>query len=85
LDRVAPGWRDVVDLNQSRSATRAAFVAYWVSMMERLGLPPAKHAELVSGSRNQRLYWLVFASRHPRAHEFWDKIRNVSGQSELPL
>ena len=58
LDRVAPGWREAVDLKQSKSATRAAFVAYWVSLMQRLGLPPAEHAELVSGTKNQRLYWL---------------------------
>lgn len=85
LDRVAPGWRDAVELRQAKSSTRAAFVGYWVSLMQRLGLPPARHAELVSGTKNQRLYWLVFASRHPLAHEFWDKIRNLSGQSELPL
>ena len=83
LDRVAPGWREVVDLRQSKRATRAAFVAYWASKIEALGLPPAKHAELVSGSKNQRLYWLVFASRHALARQFWDKIRNVSGQGEL--
>jgi len=85
LDRVAPGWRDTVNLNQSKRATRAAFVAYWASLIEELGLPPARQAELVSGSKNQRLYWLVFASRHKRAREFWDKIRIVSGQGELPL
>ncbi len=85
LDRVAPGWRQAVNLQQSKSSTRAAFVAYWVSLMQRLGLPPAEHAELVAGTKNQRLYWLVFASRHPLAHKFWDGIRNISGQSELPL
>jgi three-Cys-motif partner protein len=86
LDRFAPGWRQAIDLNQTRAATRAAIVGYWVSRMEALGLSPSGHAELVTGPvRNQRLYWLVFASRHELAKEFWDKIRNVSGQGELSL
>jgi three-Cys-motif partner protein len=84
LDHFAPGWRTAVDVNQSKSATRAAYIAYWASKMEALGLPPARRAELVSGTtKNQRLYWLVFVSRSDFAKGLWDKIRNVSGQSEL--
>jgi three-Cys-motif partner protein len=82
LDSFAPGWRDFVDLKQGRSATRAAYIRYWLSKIEALGFPPGRF-ELISGSKKQRLYWLVLISRHRRAGEFWDKIRNVSGQSEL--
>ena len=86
LDRFAPGWREAVDLKQSKVATRAGFIAYWASRIEALGLPPAERAELVSGTtKNQRLYWLVFVSRHELAKQFWDEIRNVSGQGELSL
>jgi three-Cys-motif partner protein len=84
LDRFAPGWRKAVDLKQGKQATRAAFIAYWASQIEALGLPPAEHAELVSGpTKNQRLYWLVFVSRSDFAKKLWDKIRNLSGQGEL--
>lgn len=83
LDHFAPGWRSTVDINQSKSATRAAYIAYWASKMEALGLPPARY-ELVSGkTKNQRLYWLVFVSHSDFAKGLWDKIRNVSGQGEL--
>ena len=82
LDRFAPGWRDSVDNRQSQVATRRAFIRYWMSKMEGIGLPPGR-TELISGSKNQRLYWLVLVSRHKRASEFWDKIRNVTGQGEL--
>lgn len=83
LDRFAPGWRAEVDLKQSKSATRAAYIAYWTAKMESLGLPPARY-ELVSGTtKNQRLYWLVFVSHSSFAAGLWDKIRNVSGQGEL--
>ncbi len=71
LEKFAPGWRSVVDLEQSKQAVRAALLAHWVSRMKALGLPPARHAELVSGAaRNQRLYWLVFVSRSDFAKGF---------------
>jgi three-Cys-motif partner protein len=82
LEGFAPGWRKAVDLKQSKQAIRAALLAHWASKMEMLGLPPAQHAELVSGtSKNQRLYWLVFVSRSNFAKGLWDKIR--SGQGKL--
>lgn len=83
LDRFAPGWRKSVSLKQSKSATRAAYIDYWATEMEKLGFAPARY-ELVRGpTKNQRLYWLVMVSHHKLAQEFWDKIRNVSGQGEL--
>ncbi len=84
LERFAPGWRQHVDLSQSQRGIRAGILAYWAGKIEQLGLSSAEHAELITGSeRNQRLYWLVMVSRHKLAKEFWDKIRNVSGQGEL--
>jgi three-Cys-motif partner protein len=84
LERFAPGWRSAVDLKQSKKAVRAMLLAHWASLIETLGLPPARHAELVSGTtKNQRLYWLVFVSRSDFAKSLWDKIRNLSGQGEL--
>jgi three-Cys-motif partner protein len=84
LDVFAPGWRSAIDLNQSQRAIRAAVLVYWASKISLLGLPPAEHAELVSGpTKNQRLYWLVFVGRHELATRFWDKIRSVTGQGQL--
>ena len=83
LDSFAPGWRNWVSLKQSKSATRAAYIGYWAAEMEKLGFAPARY-ELVRGpTKNQRLYWLVMVSHHKLAQDFWDKIRNVSGQGEL--
>lgn len=84
LDRFAPGWRTVVDLRQSQRATRAAYIEYWISKTTACGLPPARHAELVSGTtKNRRLYWLIFVSRSDFAKSLWDRIRNLSGQGQL--
>jgi three-Cys-motif partner protein len=86
LDRFAPGWRKAVNINRSLERVRAAVVKYWIGLIRALDMTVLDEAiELVKGSKNQRLYWLVFASRHPLAHDFWNKIRNVSGQQELPL
>jgi len=86
LERFAPGWRQHVSLDQSQQRIRAALLSYWAGKFETLGLAPAERAELISGQeRNQRLYWLVLVSREKLARDFWEKIRNVSGQRELPL
>jgi hypothetical protein len=31
----------------------------------------------VTAENNQPLYWLAFAARHPKALEFWEKIRDL--------
>jgi three-Cys-motif partner protein len=86
FDRFAPGWRSKVDLNQGLQAIRAAVLSHWQQLVKGLGFVlKMGSVELVRGSKNQRLYWLAFASRHEKANEFWDKIRNVSGQRELGL
>ncbi len=86
LESFAPGWRKVVDVRQTQPAIRAAILEYWGEKIESLGLSFAKHAALISGAeRNQRLYWLVFASRSDFAVGLWDKIRNISGQADLGL
>jgi three-Cys-motif partner protein len=82
LDLVAPGWRTAVDLKQSMKAVRSDYVNYWSSKMKDLGFSH-RGVELVTGSQNQRLYWLVFLSRSEFANDLWDKIRNISGQKSL--
>lgn len=84
LDRFAPGWRKVVDTRRPQHAVRAAILEYWAGKIEALGLPPSRHAQLISGTlRNQRLYWLVLAARHDLARQLWNKIRSPKRQGEL--
>jgi three-Cys-motif partner protein len=74
FDEFAPDWRKQVSLDANLQSVRAAMIEYWSDLVERLGLPRAKHTELIKGTGNQRLYWLMLLSRHPRAHQFWNKI-----------
>jgi three-Cys-motif partner protein len=84
LDEVAPGWRSAIDLRQSENSLRVAYVSYWQFKMQELGFTH-RGVELVTGSKNQRLYWLVFLSRSEFANDLWDKIRHISGQGQLGL
>ncbi|MDE2111317.1 MAG: three-Cys-motif partner protein TcmP [Alphaproteobacteria bacterium] len=84
LDAFAPGWRTAVDHKaKSRHSARAAILNYWCGLVEQLGFSRPRY-DLVTGSKNQRLYWLAFISREPIANDFWEKIRYISGQGDLP-
>jgi len=85
LDVFAPGWRQHTDPKQGQRGFRAALLTYWQSLVRRLGFQHQRAGELVTGTGGQRLYWLIFLSRHSIANDFWDKIRNVGGQGELTL
>jgi three-Cys-motif partner protein len=75
LEAFAPGWRNIVKLNQSQNAIRAALLDYWLTKIRKLGVAPAQGIALVSGEKNQRLYWLVFVSRSDFATRLWEDIR----------
>jgi three-Cys-motif partner protein len=83
LDRFAPGWRNVVDKRQSDLNIRRAIFQHWLSLIKKLDMEASEGIEPVVGSNNQPLYWLVLVARHERAHEFWEKIRNVNVQWEF--
>jgi hypothetical protein len=61
-----------VDKNQE--TLRAAIIQYWSGKVMELGLPRAKHCELIKGTQGQRLYWLILLARHRLAHSLWSKI-----------
>jgi three-Cys-motif partner protein len=83
LEIFAPGWRSNVNLNQSQSAIRAELLDYWLGKIRKLGVAPAQGIALVSGERNQRLYWLVFVSRSDFATGLWEDIRESTQRNLL--
>jgi three-Cys-motif partner protein len=85
FDHFAPDWRKHVSRDTNQKSFRAAIVAYWSDLVFRLGLPRARHMELIKGEGNQRLYWLALLSRHPLAHQFWQKISSEAKQPTLPF
>jgi three-Cys-motif partner protein len=74
FDKFAPGWRNHVGTDMNQVSLRAAILQYWSEKVEKLGLPRANHCELITGPQGQRLYWLIFLSKHELAHSLWQKI-----------
>ena len=85
LDRVAPGWRNAIDEREADRNIRQGFLNHWLKLIRGLDMQPSQGIELVSGSNNRPLYWLVLVARHNLAGEFWDKIRNVTPQGRLDI
>ncbi len=82
LDSFAPGWREHVDVSRDPKLVRAKILEYWRGLLKAEDMATTETAELIVGSKNQRLYWLAFAARHERALEFWEKVRNVDGDPQ---
>jgi three-Cys-motif partner protein len=83
LDAFMPGWRERVNVNRKDSEVRADLLRHWLESIRNLGTSPAEGIELVSATRGQRLYWLVFVSAHELGRRLWDDIRNIHLQGRL--
>ncbi len=83
LDAFMPGWRENLDSNRNDQAVRTYLLHHWLGLIRELGKSPAEGIELVSATRGQRLYWLVFVSAHELGHKLWNDIRNVDVQGRL--
>ncbi len=71
LDEFAPSWRNAVDLAQPEDSARPHFVQYWIGLLKSLGFGGEVRFELITGSKNQPLYWLVLVAKHEIATKFW--------------
>ena len=78
FEKFAPDWREKVSTDMTKAAFRAAILKYWSDKVSALGLPQAKHWELIRGDQGQRLYWLILLARHELAHGLWTKISSAA-------
>jgi three-Cys-motif partner protein len=85
FDKFAPGWRGKVSPETNKTAFRAAILKYWSEKVTALGLPQAKHCELIRGRQGQRLYWLILLARHDLAHDLWSKVSSAAKSPMLDL
>lgn len=85
FDRFAPDWRKHIRTDMNQVALRAAILEYWTDKVVQLGLPRAKHCQLIRGTKNQRLYWLMFLAKHELPHSFWRKISSLSKAPQFDL
>jgi three-Cys-motif partner protein len=83
LDAFAPGWREQVGDTQDQLIVRGKILEHWARLLKAEGMNTAETHELVTGSKNQPLYWLAFAARHDRALYFWEQVRDVGPEQQL--
>lgn len=85
MDRFAPGWQDHINPALPNPTLVVKVFEHWRSLLEGLGYTPSANIERVTGNRNQPLYWLVLASRHPLGDQFWTEVSQVEPQTRLPF
>lgn len=85
FDTFAPGWQNVVNINRRQSEVRRLIFEYWRDQVSALGTGPANDVRLITGEKNQRLYWLLLAAKHQLARKFWAVASNVETQGELSV
>jgi three-Cys-motif partner protein len=78
FDRFAPEWRGKVGTEMSQEALRRALIKYWIDKVLAVGLPRAKHEELIRGNQGQHLYWLFLLARNKLAHGLWERISSAA-------
>jgi three-Cys-motif partner protein len=83
FDTFAPGWRGTVNVNSSQVEIRRQVVEYWRDQVSQLGVGTSNEMRLITGEKNQRLYWLLLAARHELAQKFWIVAANVERQGRL--
>ncbi len=83
FDTFAPGWRNKVNVMRGQQEIRQSVFQYWRDQVASLGVWPSADMKLITGSKNQPLYWLLLASKHDLAHKFWATASNVEGQGKL--
>lgn len=83
FDAFAPGWRQGVCTTTTQLEVRRQVVDYWRELVANLGVWPSTEMKLITGTKNQPLYWLLMAAKHELPHKFWETAANVEGQGRL--
>jgi len=80
------GWRNIL---QERRFSARDFLDAYKERLASLGYALVERTDEIRivNTKNQTLYYLVFASKHPLGHDFWSKaVRKLrSGQLRLEL
>ena len=83
FDKFAPGWRDAISLEQAQKGIRTEIIDHWRSLLATLGTEASPDMHLLTGEKEQHLYWLTLVAKHVLAHKFWKTASNPEGQRNL--
>lgn len=81
IERFAPGWRNHVDLQQSKRRIVEDLLEYWRQLVEESGMSRSDRAPLVCASKRQPLYYLMFLCKDDFPERLWQSIQNLSGRT----
>ncbi len=75
------------EMKQDPRRASRILLNYYESRLKDIGYDYPNDEIWIPNTRQVKLYHMVFASKHPRGNEFWQKIirRSPSGQYRLPL
>ena len=62
---------------------RNAVFEYWKSKFADLNMSIGQRVELITGSTNQPLYYLVLASHEKLADKIWEDVAKIDPQKEF--
>ncbi|WP_336232272.1 three-Cys-motif partner protein TcmP [Thalassospira sp. CH_XMU1458] len=83
FDALVPGWRDRIDQNRPMPDVRRQIFELWRDMVAEVGLDPSLDVKLITGSRNQHLYWLLIVAKHQLALKFWKEATANEAQGNF--
>ena len=85
FDPFIPGWQEVINTNQGLKHVRSQVIKYWTEKCSQVGVTAAKdvHWKLITGQKNQPLYWLMLVAKHQLAHTFWQEAADIDTQHNL--
>lgn len=85
FDAFIPGWRESIDVNQGLKHIRTQVIQYWTDKCQQVGVTVAKDVNwrLITGQKNQPLYWLMLVAKHELAHNFWATAAKTESQNHL--
>jgi hypothetical protein len=72
-----------VNTSASQQEIRRRVIEFWREKVASLGVWPSVDQKLITGEKNQPLYWLLLAARHELPHKFWTTAANPEGQGSL--
>ncbi|QRQ81098.1 three-Cys-motif partner protein TcmP [Paralysiella testudinis] len=82
LDSFIPGWRQRIDVARGNQVQREQVFECWKDLIESTGVYSSSDVRLITGSKNQHLYWLLLAAKNDLALKFW-KTAVDTGQGSL--
>jgi len=85
FDSFAPGWRAKMPVDQVQQELRRQVFLYWREKVAALGVWPSTRMDLLTGEKNQPLYYLLLAAKHELAQKFREKASNVERQGRLDV